>query len=97
MQTNIGMSLVRLQGVEMKKNMNRKKQNTFEYGVFRDAKVNPKWGLCGSRRLLGQFSHLSIMDLFPLGQLRGKKLGHDVLKQNCGVVLPVFKELGREK
>ncbi len=37
------------------------------------------------------------MDLFPLSQLWGKKPRHDVLKQSCGVVLPVFKVLGRQK
>lgn len=49
------------------------------------------------KRLLGQFSHLSIVDLFPLSQLGGKKLGHDVLEQNCGVVLPVSEVLEMRK
>lgn len=37
------------------------------------------------------------MNLFPLGQLRGKELGHDVLKQSCRVVLPASEVLGRGK
>lgn len=39
------------------------------------------------------------MDLFPLSQLGGKKSGHDVLEQNCGVVLPVSEvlEMRRKK
>lgn len=51
--------------------------------------------VCEVGGLLGQFSHLSFVDLLPFGQLGGEKLGHDVLEQNCGVVLPVFKELPR--
>lgn len=49
---------------------------------------------CG--HVLGQFSHLRIMNLFSFSQLRREQSSHNVLKQNCGVVLPVFQVLRRE-
>lgn len=42
------------------------------------------------RHILGQFGHLCIMNLFSFCQLWREQSSHDVLKQNCGVVLPVF-------
>lgn len=46
-----------------------------------------------SWRLLWQFCHLCLMDLFPFGQLWGEKAVHDIQNHNCDIVLPILQVL----